>query len=161
MKSGLQLTILQWHHRVQCQRATGSSCSWAAYCLCSSLEPTSVTHRERRWPNTAGTSVYDSAGLQSANSDMLLYTRGNKRHLLIGFSAAPEITWHLNALCLSWQFLKVLQINHPHIYEIKSQPPSRCFRRADVMLGILDSVFFQGLIICYPTLKLQCKKDLV
>lgn len=27
------------------------------------------------------------------------------------------------------------------------------------MLGILDSVFFQGLIIWYPTLKLQCKKD--
>lgn len=27
MKPGHQLTILQWHHRVQCQRATGSSCS--------------------------------------------------------------------------------------------------------------------------------------
>lgn len=158
MKPGHQLTILQWHHWVQCQQATGSSCSWAAYCLCSSREPTSVTHRERHWPNTAGTSVYDSAGLQSANSDMLLYTRENKRHLLIGFSAGLEITWHLNAL---WLTVSQSPRNKSPSYLWNQITPSQCFRRADVMLGILDSVFFQGLIIWYPTLKLQCKKDLM
>lgn len=79
MKTKHHLTILRWHHRAQCRRAAGSSCSWAAYCLCSSLEPTSVTHRERHWPDTAGTSAYDSAGLQSANSDTLLYTTEKKR----------------------------------------------------------------------------------
>lgn len=74
VEAELDLTILRWRHPAPHQPAAGSSCSWAACCLCSSLSPTCVTHMAPRWTNTANTFLYDSAGLRWANSGKLPYT---------------------------------------------------------------------------------------
>ena len=70
----LDLTILRWSRPAPHQPAAGSSCSWAACCLCSSLSPTCATHTAPRWPNTADTFLCDSAGLRSADSGKQPYT---------------------------------------------------------------------------------------